>query len=369
MVVTTDRSDPASAGLAWVYHLDGADMFRIGDPDGTYRETVVGDRQVRIGEEPEDDRINTFTSSATGAFVVAGVGLTADQAVELVTAAQLVDGEVDVGDRLPVGVQLVAPPSSTPTDHRTTLAWGLDGDRFALQMAPTTVEDVVAVRRFAVAETVSVRGTTGVALPASPVESLPALVWSEDGYTMVLTGGDPSRPPETDGPSAAATLDRLVDVAESLIRLDQPALTERLADPFMRNQAVTVGEWFESTPTPAGWDTSSIVNSAPQEQLRLAGFVRQFLQCTWIAEWAHATRTDDGIRRDHAEAVLARESTWPVFLAEMEALRDLTIDEADPVLDETRVVDQRTEQLRAARTGNQVDDVEQQYGCGFVRPS
>ena len=147
VVVTTDRSDPASAGLAWVYHLDGINMFRIGDPDGTYRQTVVDGRRVRIGEEPGDDRINAFTSSDSGSFVVAGVGLTADQAVELVMAAQLVNGEVDFGDRLPASFWLVAPPASTPVDHVTTLAWGSDGDRFALEMAPTTVEDAVVGRR------------------------------------------------------------------------------------------------------------------------------------------------------------------------------------------------------------------------------
>ncbi len=185
---------------------------------------------------------------------------------------------------------------------------------------------------------------------------------------MVLTEGDPLRPPETDEPSSAGDVDRLVEVADSLIRLDQPDLIERLDDPFMLDQATTVAGWLEATPTPTGWDTSPLVNSVPQDQLRLAGFVRQFLECTWLAEWDHAARAGDITRRSQAEAVLARESTWPVFLAEMEALREVISDEADPALDETRGLDQRTEQLGSAQTDNQLDDVQQRYGCGFNRP-
>ncbi len=367
LVVTTDRSNPATAGIAWVYHLDGINMFRIGDPDGSYSEQFVGDRQVRVGEDRDSDRINAFTSSETGAFVVVAVGLDRTQAVDLVVAARLVDGIAELGDRVPADFEVVARPGAAPTDHNTTLRWGADADRFAIRLAPTTLEDAVLGLRSDRAEPVAVRGVSGVYVPAGLDGDPAALIWSENGYTLTLTKGDPVLPGDA-GAAGPGVPERLVAMADSMIVVRQPELVERLDSSFMRDQAATVAGWFDATPPPKGWDVSTLIDAAPQDELRMAGVVRQFLECTWFAEWGDAVRADDDRRRTAAEAVLVDEPAWPVVIAETGALRQLGEGSEDAARHDEQTFEQRAADLASVGSDGRLPDVEQRYGCGFVVP-
>lgn len=358
--VTSDPLQPATAGLGRIYHLDGIGIFRIGSPDWDYYETTIAGRQLRIGNDPTSDQVNAFVASDTGSFVVVGVDLSDDQAAKLVLAAELVNGATQV-DELPQGFTEVSLPQTAPTDHRTTIGWTVEGADFNLRITPSSLEEQVLYLRFVDAEITQVRGTQGIYTPTVPGMNPASLVWAQDGYTLILSKFNDQAPGD---------LDALVALADSLQRVDQPELIERLGDPFMARQASTVAEWLETTPPPKGWDTTTLVNSVPQDELTIASFTRQFLECTWTAEWAEAIRSNDPTRRDEAEATLARQATWPSFQAEMDALRRLDERAAESVDQEAKKnIDVLADRRAAVQDLEQLAAFEGEYGCGFTKPT
>lgn len=357
--VTTDPLQPADAGLARVHHVDGIGIFRIGSPDWDYYETTIGGRQLRIGNDPNSDQVSAFVASDNGSFALAGVGLNDDQVAELVLAADLMNGVTRI-DELPEDFTEVSPPTPQPTDHRTTFSWTEDGAELNLRIIPRSLEEQVLYLRFSDAETTQVRGTLGVYTPTSPGMNPASLLWAQDGYTLILSESDDR---------ATGDLDTLVDLAESLKQVDQPELIERLADPFMARQASTVMDWLEATPPPEGWDLSTLVNAVPQDELTIASFTRQFVECAWTAEWADAIRSNDQARRSQAETTLASQATWPAFQAEMDALRRIDERASESVDQEAENVSVMADRRAAIQDLQQLAAFEQEYGCGFVKPN
>jgi hypothetical protein len=389
-VVTTDRANPTSAGLAWVYHLDDVSMYRIGDPDWTYRDIMVDGRPVRVGAQPERDRVEVYTTSnpasgasSPGAFVVISAGLDEGQAIDLALAARLVDGQADLTGNLPDGLTLVAPRPSAPADHSTSIGWGSGPEQYRLEIEPTTIEKGLVGRKSAGVEVVTVRGGDGVFFPVGANlywNSQPALMWAEDGYVITLVEGEfrfPSSDAESIDPQADSDArDRLVTVAESLRRVDQDTLASLLGDAGFDDQAATVAQWFRATPLPDGFDPVPLVAAVPQDRLRVASLVRQYLSCTWFAEWADAIGRGDQERRAEAAAVLAAEEDWPVAKVEAEILRSYIAESgAEPpgpglISD----IDRRSELLAEVTTPAQLAELEStngpryDFGCGFQVP-
>jgi hypothetical protein len=359
-VVTTDRSDPATAGLAWVYHLEGASIFRIGDPNWAYREKTVAGREVRIGDAPAGDSINAYAASESGAFVVVGVRMTEPQVVDLALAARLVNGQVELGERLPNGFEVIEAPSAAASDNRSATGWVQDGESWTLTVSPSSVEDAQLRTRHFEVESMAVRGTTGVYIHTVAGQTPATLIWAEHGHVISLAPGDDRAPGDPR---------RMVAVANLLQEVNQSELVERLGDRFTVRQADTVAEWLRATPPPAGWDTSPLIDFVPQGELQMAGRTRQFLECAWLAEWADAVRASDESRRDEAQTTLANETQWPVLSDELRAQETMTGDTATLPQGERQVIDERTEQLAAAETDTDVAQIEELYGCGFVSPN
>ena len=358
-LLTDNPDDPATAGLAWIYHLEDVSIFGIGSPEWDYYETTVSGRQVRVGNEPGSDRINAFVASATGSFVLVGVGLTDNQATDLVLRAGLVAGATSLAGPLPVGFTEVAQPTPDPAEHRTEIGWQQDGLELRLSISRSSLEEQTVLRRSREATLVEVRATSAVYTGTEPGIYPANLIWTEGGYAFVLSTMDDQEPGD---------LDTLLSVAESLQRIDQAGLIERLDDPFMPNQSTLIAEWITATPPPPGWDTTSLINGVPQGELMAASLVRQYLECSWITEWATAVRANDVVTRAEAEAVLAEQLSWPVFEAEIDAQSQIDEQSAGHQVQLADSINSRTEQMAATRTPEDLTEFERNYGCGFVKP-
>lgn len=369
ITVTDDPDTPASAGLAQIYHLDGADINGIGDPDWDYHSITVAGRPGRVGIDPGRQRIAANIAGERGVFVAVAVGVTEDEVIDLALAARLVDGAAHLGDRIPAGFTVVDPPAPGPTDHSSTLGWGSGGRTLRLQMSPATIEEIVLFHRSQGAEAVTVRATEGVLLPQPGLESSPAIVWEQDGYVMLLSseGEQTSGGERASGGGTPDAVDRLVAVANSLQRVDQTGLIDRFDDPFMRRQAETVQAWLTATPPPPGWDQSPLINTVPLGRLETAVLVRHYLECTWVAEWADAIRTGARGRRTEAEARLAQRAKWPVFIAETAARNEIT---GGPELPTQAPAEfqRQAERMAVVETPDQLQEFEADHGCGFVAP-
>jgi hypothetical protein len=129
-----------------------------------------------------------------------------------------------------------------------------------------------------------------------------------------------------------------------------------------------IAEWLAATPPPPGWDASSLVDSIPQAELTASSQVRHYLECTWIAEWAEAVRSDDQASRERAEGVLADQMSWPVFQVEIEARSRIQAQFADHIDQIDADIEDRAEQMTATRTADDVAEFERDHSCGFVKP-
>lgn len=357
ITLTTDVSDPVTAGLAVVYHLEdtGLSVFRG-------RNVTVDGRVVRVESDPADDSVSAFVESGPGIFAVIGSSLAEEQAIALALAAELVDGQTDLSDRVPPGLRVVQPPDPQATDHSSNIVWGPENSRIELWMRPAPIEEEVLNRRYAGApESVAVRATDGVYVPFSPGQDPAMLLWEEDGYTFTLTTTDDRIPVESEV---------LVETANALVRLDQPALVERFDSPFMRRQAATAQSWLEATPLPAGFDPTPLIHGIPQSELQLSSHIDWFLECAWFAEWEASILTDDGPRRAAAETVLADRPAWPVTVVHLGIVDGInrSNDRLERTPTHAKYIAEQQRLMTTIVTLDQLAELMTQYGCAFEVP-
>ncbi|MEZ5229196.1 MAG: hypothetical protein R2710_21770 [Acidimicrobiales bacterium] len=136
------------------------------------------------------------------------------------------------------------------------------------------------------------------------------MVWAEDGYWFSLA---------MERVGADVELGDLTSVAESLERIVQPDLVKRLGDPFMFDQAGTVERWLDNNALAPGWDPQPLIDAVPGGEFTVAFFTRQFVACTWGAEWLDAARAGDDARRQRAIDALSSGARWSVVQAEARA--------------------------------------------------
>jgi hypothetical protein len=206
---------------------------------------------------------------------------------------------------------------------------------------------------------VTVRGATGIYVPVDEGQDPAALAWEENGYVFWLTADDDH---------SEVGVSQLVAIASSLQRVSQPDLVERFDVPFMRRQVDTVRSWFDATPLPPGWDPSPLIHGVPQGEIQISGYVYNYLECAWIAEWGDAVRGGDETRRRAAEATLADRAHWPVLVDRAAAHRRLSTGTVDMVEAITRQAGAAQTEMSSITTAEQADDYEARAGCGFERP-
>ena len=360
IMVTTDSSNPAEAGLAIVYYLEGIGVSIADGPEElseTFQQLEVDGRTARVGSDTAKGSAKAFIEAEGGIFAVVGHGITEEQALDLALAAALVDGRADLGGRVPTGFSIVPEPTAVDTDYSATLQWGAEDPRVTLLAHPGLLETVALDLRHsgpaAPAESILVRGEVAVFVPVYLGQEPAILAWEENGYVFSLSAGSDQD---------AIQLEELAKIAESLVRTSQPDLIERLGDSFMERQVEGAEAWLASSPLPDGWNPLPLIYGVPQSEVDSASFVYQYLDCAWVAEWATAIETGDVAGRVEAETMLADRPNWPV-LAQTFFIKNEGISEKF-----LTGLDAQMELMRQVRSVSDLDSVAG-YGCGFVVPS
>lgn len=354
VMVTTDQANPAEAGLAIVYYLEGGGVSITDGPEEfseTFRQVEVDGRIARVGSDLVKGSAMAFIEAEAGIFAVVGHSITEKQTMDLALSAELVDGRASLSDRVPVGFSIVANPAAADTDYSATLQWGDEVPRVTLLAHPGLLEMMALDLRFSGrVEPVETRGRPGVFSPVHQGVEPATLVWEEDGFVFSLSAGDDHDDVQ---------LEELVDIAESLFRVPQTDLVDRLGDPFMKVQVDAVEAWLTATPLPDGWDADPLIHGVPQSEVESASFVYRYLDCVWFAEWAFAIETGDDARRVEVETMLADRPNWPV-------LKQTSFIKNEGISAQALAgLEVQMELMRQVRSVSDLDSVAG-YGCGFV---
>lgn len=364
VVVTTDRANQAGAGLAWVYYLDGITIDLTNGPEEfseTFRDVGIDGRMVRVGSDADIGTVRAFVQAASGIIALSGSGITEADAIDAVTATEVIDGTIVLDDADLTSLSIVEHPAAAPTDHATSLGWNTPQGEARLVLSPGTLSSAQlnSGSQFQ-GQPTTVRGLPAAFFADIPNQNPATLVWAEDGYQVALSIG-------SDG--EGHQLDDLSAVADGLMRVQQPELVERFQDEFMNGQPATIAAWLDDATLPPGWDPAPFVHGVPSGEYDTANFLRQFLSCAWGAEWLDAFEAGDDQRRQNAYDALRRRSQWDLVAAEHAAFAELVDTEDDHAAQLAASFDADLHALDALVANPRENPASNNLFCGFRTPN
>lgn len=373
--VTSDSAHPGQASLATVYVIPGHDLDVTLGPE-EWRETLSDSAltdatgtevTVRAGTTPDGSSTKALRVIGDDVLIVVGLDLEVEDAIELVLAADIVEGRAVLETPpAPFVVDSAPARSIIPGEFQVAVAVP-DGRGFDIGRRERPLTNGVMWHAYngRARTEVAVRNTTGILIEALDGDP-ETLVWFEDGAFHTLAA-------RSDGGVPVSTTEELLAMADSLDLVPQSELVAQLPDDggFVASRPETIADWLDATPLPPGWDPRPLIASAPNVAFTTAFNVDNYVECAWITEFQAAIRARDDVRRVTAIETLNGHREWPVYQAYLDAAIAIGGMTEEAVDDTLAGQDDRAAELAAITDVASLDasGFDDRWGCGFVHPA